>query len=84
MPVYNTPSHIVPVMVGNSQHAYEICDILLNNYGIYIQAINYPTVERGTERLRIVPNPHHTPEMIEQLIKALIDTWQKCGLSKKK
>jgi len=80
LPLYDTPSHIVPVLVGNSQHAYEICDRLLNNYGIYIQAINYPTVERGTERLRIVPNPHHTPEMIEKLIQALVETWSKCGL----
>ncbi len=76
--------NLVPVMVGNSHHAYEICDILLNDYGIYIQAINYPTVERGTERLRIVPNPHHTPEMIDKLIYSLIDTWHKCGLSHKK
>jgi len=66
--------------VGNSKHAYDICDRLLNKYGIYIQAINYPTVERGTERLRIVPNPHHTPEMVEKLIYALIDTWKQCGL----
>jgi 5-aminolevulinate synthase len=80
LPLYDTPSHIVPVMVGNSKHAYDICDRLLNKYGIYIQAINYPTVERGTERLRIVPNPHHTPEMVEKLIYALIDTWKQCGL----
>lgn len=80
LPLYDTPSHIVPVMVGNSKHAYAICDRLLNDFGIYIQAINYPTVERGTERLRIVPNPHHTPEMVEKLIYALIDTWKQCGL----
>lgn len=80
LPLYDTPSHIVPVLVGDSKHAYDICDRLLNKYGIYIQAINYPTVERGTERLRIVPNPHHTPEMVEKLIYALIDTWKQCGL----
>jgi len=80
LPLYDTPSHIVPVMVGNSKHAYDICDRLLNDYGIYIQAINYPTVERGTERLRIVPNPHHTPEMVNGLCKALINTWKHCGL----
>lgn len=80
LPLYDTPSHIVPVMVGNSKHAYDICDKLLNEYGIYIQAINYPTVERGTERLRIVPNPHHTEEMVDKLIFALINTWKQCGL----
>lgn len=80
LPLFDTPSHIVPVMVGNSKHAYNICDKLLNDYGIYIQAINYPTVERGTERLRIVPNPHHSEEMVNNLINALIDTWKLCGL----
>lgn len=80
LPLFDTPSHIVPVMVGNSKHAYNICDRLLNEYGIYIQAINYPTVARGTERLRIVPNPHHTTEMVDKLIKALVDTWKQCGL----
>ena len=81
LPLYDTPSHIVPVMVGNTKHAYEICDRLLNDYAIYIQAINYPTVARGTERLRIVPNPHHTPDMIEKLIFSLIEVWKKTGLS---
>lgn len=77
LPVYDTPSHIVPIMVGNSQAAYEIGDRLLRDYSIYIQAINYPTVARGTERLRIVPNPHHTPEMIEKLIYSLVEVWKR-------
>jgi len=84
LPVYDTPSHIVPVMVGNSEAAYNICDRLLNDYAIYIQAINYPTVAKGTERLRIVPNPHHTPEMLEKLIYSLIKVWNDAGLPLKK
>ena len=80
LPVMNSPSHIVPVMVGNVKQAAEICDLLMSKHGIYIQAINYPTVARGEERLRIVPNPHHTPEMIEKLVGSLIEVWQKVGL----
>jgi 5-aminolevulinate synthase len=80
LPVMNSPSHIVPVMVGNAKHAAEICDRLLNDHGIYIQSINYPTVARGEERLRIVPNPHHTPQMINKLVESLLDVWQKLGL----
>ncbi|CAF1040787.1 unnamed protein product [Brachionus calyciflorus] len=82
-PVMDSPSHIVPVMVGDVKAASEICNRLLEDHGIYIQAINYPTVARGTERLRIVPNPHHTMEMIDQLVDALISTWTKSGLKLK-
>jgi 5-aminolevulinate synthase len=80
LPVMDGPSHIVPVLVGNSYQAGEICNRLMNEYDIYIQSINYPTVARGTERLRIVPNPHHTPEMISKLIHSLVDVWEKMGL----
>ena len=80
LPVMNTPSHIVPVMVGDANVAAEICNHLLDEHSIYIQSINYPTVARGTERLRIVPNPHHSMEMIEKLVSAVIDIWQKMGL----
>lgn len=80
LPVMDGPSHIVPVLVGNSYQANEICNRLMNEYDIYIQSINYPTVARGTERLRIVPNPHHTPEMINKLIQSVVDVWQKVGL----
>lgn len=79
-PVMNSPSHIVPIMVGDVKAAGEICDRLLNDHGIYIQSINYPTVAKGEERLRIVPNPHHTMEMIENLVFALTDAWIKTGL----
>jgi len=81
LPVMNTTSHIVPVMVGDAKIAAEICDTLLNEHGIYIQSINYPTVARGEERLRIVPNPHHTPEMMERLVDCLLDVWNKKGLT---
>lgn len=80
LPVMNSPSHIVPVMVGNVEKANEICNRLLTDHGIYIQAINYPTVARGEERLRIVPNPHHTAKMIDDLVESLVDVWQKTGL----
>ena len=80
LPVMNSPSHIVPVMVGNAKQAADICDLLMHEHGIYIQSINYPTVARGEERLRIVPNPHHSPEMIEKLVNSLVETWQKVGL----
>jgi 5-aminolevulinate synthase len=80
LPVMNSPSHIVPVMVGDVNYAGEICDRLLHDHGIYIQSINYPTVARGEERLRIVPNPHHSMEMVEKLITSLIDVWVKTGL----
>jgi len=80
LPVMDNPSHIVPVLVGDPKKASEICDRLLNEHGIYIQAINYPTVARGTERLRIVPNPHHTIEMVDKLVDCLINVWHSTGL----
>jgi 5-aminolevulinate synthase len=73
-------SHIVPVMVGNAKVASDICDLLLSEYSIYIQSINYPTVAKGEERLRIVPNPHHTNEMIDKLVDSLIEVWKRMGL----
>lgn len=79
-PVMNSPSHIVPVMVGDVKAAGEICERLSNDHGIYIQAINYPTVARGEERLRIVPNPHHTMKMIDDLVFSLTEAWIKTGL----
>ena len=80
LPVMHSPSHIVPVMVGDVDKANEVCNRLLDEHGIYIQAINYPTVARGQERLRIVPNPHHTRQMIDQLVDALPKLWVKSGL----
>lgn len=77
LPVIDSPSHIVPIMVGDVKKAGEMCDRLMNEHGIYIQAINYPTVARGQERLRIAPNPHHTPQMIRHLVDSLVQVWTK-------
>ncbi|CAF0906052.1 unnamed protein product [Adineta steineri] len=83
LPVMMSPSHIIPIHVGNAALATLLCNHLLNRYSIYIQSINYPTVERGTERLRIAATPYHTSEMIDQLVDALKHVWQDVGLSLK-
>ncbi len=72
IPVLPSPSHILPVMIGDASLAKAITDCLMTEYGIYIQPVNYPTVPRGTERLRITPTPLHTDEDEELLIKALL------------
>jgi 5-aminolevulinate synthase len=84
LPVMKSPSHIVPVLVGNAQIAAEICQQLLDNHGIYIQSINYPTVARGKERLRIAPNPLHTMEMVDNLVESLVQVWKSKGLPLRK
>ena len=78
IPVLRNPSHIVPVMVGDPVHCKAVTDTLLRDYGIYVQPINYPTVPRGTERMRFTPSPVHTDEQMAYLLRALGELWKAC------
>jgi 5-aminolevulinate synthase len=80
LPVMDSTTHIVPLMVGDPVRAKKISDILLAEYGVYVQPINYPTVPRGTERLRFTPGPTHTEEMMRALTKALVEIWNRLDL----
>jgi 5-aminolevulinate synthase len=77
LPVMPSTTHIVPLMVGDPVTAKRISDILLAEYGCYVQPINYPTVPRGTERLRFTPGPAHTEEMMRELAGALVEIWSR-------
>ncbi|MEM9269505.1 MAG: 5-aminolevulinate synthase, partial [Pseudomonadota bacterium] len=82
IPHVDNPSHIVPVMVKDPVKCKMISDILLDQYGIYVQPINYPTVPKGTERLRFTPGPMHSSQDIDHLARALSDLWSQCALSR--
>jgi 5-aminolevulinate synthase len=82
IPHMDNPSHIVPVMVGDAAKCKWISDILLDNHGVYVQPINYPTVPRKTERLRITPTPLHSDADIEHLVGALHQLWSHCALAR--
>ncbi|MCC2981590.1 5-aminolevulinate synthase [Sphingomonas sp. IC4-52] len=82
LPVMIGDTHIVPVMVGDPVKAKKISDVLLAEYGIYVQPINYPTVPRGTERLRFTPGPAHSEAMMQELTDALVEIWDRLDLRK--
>lgn len=82
LPHIDNPSHIIPVMVGDPMKCKFISDVLLKEHGIYIQPINYPTVPKGTERLRITPSPVHSAEDIDRLVDALESLWTQCELAR--
>jgi 5-aminolevulinate synthase len=82
IPHLRNPSHIVPVMVKDPVKCKMLSDILLDQYGIYVQPINYPTVPKGTERLRFTPSPLHSEADLERLVRALSALWSQCALAR--
>ena len=82
LPIDDRGSHIVPVHVGNPVHCKMLSDMLLSDFGIYVQPINFPTVPRGTERLRFTPSPVHDPKQIDHLVRAMDALWSRCALNR--
>jgi 5-aminolevulinate synthase len=84
LPQLPSATHIVPLLVGCPVKAKRISDILLAEYGLYVQPINYPTVPRGTERLRFTPGPHHSEATMDELVGALVEIWDRLELELRK
>ncbi|HBJ92566.1 MULTISPECIES: 5-aminolevulinate synthase [Ponticaulis] len=82
LPLMESDTHIVPLMVGDPERCKALSDTLLHDFGVYVQPINYPTVPKGTERLRFTPSPVHTEEMMNDLVAALLAIWKQLGLPK--
>lgn len=82
LPIIDHGSHIVPVHVGNPVHCKALSDMLLDEFGVYVQPINFPTVPRGTERLRFTPSPVHSPKEIDGLVRAMDSLWSRCALNR--
>jgi 5-aminolevulinate synthase len=82
LPIIDHGSHIVPVIVGAPVHTKKLSDMLLSEFGIYVQPINFPTVPRGTERLRFTPSPVHGPKEIDHLVSAMDSLWSHCALNR--
>jgi 5-aminolevulinate synthase len=82
LPITDHGSHIVPVHVGDPVHCKMLSDMLLERFGIYAQPINFPTVPRGTERLRFTPSPVHSPRDLDHLVSAMDQLWSHCALNR--
>jgi 5-aminolevulinate synthase len=82
LPIIDHGSHIVPVIVGDPVHTKILSDMLLDKFGIYVQPINFPTVPRGTERLRFTPSPVHGPREMDAVVNAMDELWSHCALNR--
>ena len=82
LPVMPSVSHICPVLVGDPVHTKLVSDMLLADFGIYVQPINYPTVPKGTERLRFTPTPLHDDAMMDDLVRAMDQLWTHCNVKR--
>ncbi|PVD24986.1 hypothetical protein C0Q70_15483 [Pomacea canaliculata] len=80
IPAMHSPSHIIPIHVGDAAKCTEASNLLINNYGIYVQSINYPTVARGSERLRLAPTAHHGQDMMDYFVESTASVWRSLGL----